>query len=31
MEYDRTDMVLLGVTASVVLALPAQYMMFGPW
>lgn len=30
MEYDHPDMVLLGVTASVVVAL-ALYMVFGPW
>lgn len=30
MEYDRTDMVLLGVTASVVVAF-LLYMIFGPW
>ncbi len=30
MEYDRTDMVLLGVTACVVVAF-ALYMVIGPW
>jgi hypothetical protein len=30
MEYDRTDMVFLGVTAVVLVAF-AVYIMFGPW